>query len=83
MSTLIYGVVRGDVARYTVELARGTKSDKWEKVFESVNPPRKDGFICRIDAKKLANGEEWSVSITAEDNKKNSKNVKMSFSLNK
>ena len=79
----IYGVVRGDIARYTVELVKGTKSDRWEKVFESQTPPGNDGLICRIDAKKLMNGNEWSVRITAEDSKKNSKSAKMPFSLNK
>ncbi|MFH0940800.1 MAG: S8 family serine peptidase [Candidatus Omnitrophota bacterium] len=77
----IYGVVRGDKARYTVELAKGTKSDKWEKVFESQTLPGKDGFICRIDAKKLMNGDEWTVRIMGEDSKKNSKSAKISFSL--
>ena len=77
----IYGVVRGEVSRYTVELAKGTKSDKWDKVFESQTTPGKDGFICRIEANKLKNGNEWTVRITAEDGRKNSKSAKISFSL--
>lgn len=77
----IYGVVRGDGVRYVVELAKGTKSDKWEQVFESNAPPPPDGFLCRIDKGKVAGGKQWSLRLTAFDKKGNSKVVKVSFLL--
>ncbi|MFH1360478.1 MAG: S8 family peptidase [Candidatus Omnitrophota bacterium] len=77
----VYGVIRGDTARYTVELVKGTKSDKWEKILESPGTVRTDGFLCRIDAGKLQSGKQWSVRLTAFDKKGNRKEAKMSFSF--
>lgn len=63
----LYGVVRGDVAGYTVELAKGKKPSRWEKAFESLGPAPDNGLLCTIDGKKIKFGKEWSLRLIATD----------------
>jgi len=80
----LFGVIRGDSVGYTVELAKGKKSDKWKKIFESTVLPAANGFICRIDGAEVKRkGKDWSVRIIAKDRKGNIKKAEMWFSLNK
>jgi subtilisin family serine protease len=61
----VYGVVRGDLNSYVVEVGKGKKPGKWQQVFGPSNEPADYGLICRIDGKSLKSRES-TVRITAK-----------------
>jgi subtilisin family serine protease len=78
----LFGIVRGNLASYKVELAKGKKQPTdWQNIFESTKPTDESGFICSIDGKKVERGQDWSVKITAQDKDGNIKIAKMWFSV--
>ena len=77
----VYGVVRGEGVSYSVDLAKGKKSDQWQKVFESQNLPSSSNLLCRIDAQHVSKGTEWSLRLTARDKNGKTKHAKVSFEL--
>ena len=60
-----YGIVRGDLDSYLVEIGKGKKPGKWQKVFGPSNEPADYSLICRIDGKSLKSRES-TVRITAK-----------------
>lgn len=64
----IYGVVRGDLKNYTVEVGRGTKPKKWQKVYGPSASSVDHNLICRIDGQYFAKGSKWKVRVTATGN---------------
>jgi hypothetical protein len=61
----VYGVVRGDLNSYVVEVGKGKKPGKWQQVFGPSNEPADYSLICRIDGKSLKSRES-TVRITAK-----------------
>jgi subtilisin family serine protease len=61
----VYGVVRGDLNSYLVEVGKGKKPSKWQPVFGPSNEPADYSLICRIDGKSLKSRES-TVRITAK-----------------
>lgn len=62
----VYGIVRGDLDSYLVEVGKGKKPGKWQKVFGPSRQPADYGLICRIDKKSLGSGRESTVRVTAK-----------------
>ena len=62
----VYGVIRGNLDSYVVELGKGKKPDKWAQVFGPSNEPTEFKHICRIENELLKKGREWTVRISAK-----------------
>ena len=64
----IYGVVRGDLKNYVVEVGRGTKPKKWQRVYGPATASVDHELICRIDGQYFAKGSTWKVRVIALGN---------------
>lgn len=62
----VYGIVRGDLDSYVVELGKGREPDKWEQVFGPSKDAAEYGHICRIENELLQKGRDWTVRISAK-----------------
>jgi len=62
----VYGIVRGNLDSYVVELGKGKKPDKWQQVFGPSKEFAEFTHICRIEDELLRKGREWTVRITAK-----------------
>ena len=62
----VYGIVRGNLDSYVVELGKGKKPDKWVQVFGPSNEFAEFSHICRIENDLLKKGREWTVRISAK-----------------
>lgn len=62
----VYGIVRGNLDNYVVELGKGKKPDKWKQVFGPSGESAEYNHICRIENEMLQKGWEWTVRITAK-----------------
>ena len=45
----VYGVIRGNLDNYVVELGKGKKPDKWKQVFGPSGEYAEYNHICRIE----------------------------------
>ncbi|MFC1754867.1 S8 family peptidase [Thermoproteota archaeon] len=73
ISVDLYGLIRGDVKSYVVELGKGKSPRKWKQIVESNEIPPEYGFIARLDGKDVSRGKYWVVRLTAKDKKGNMK----------
>jgi subtilisin family serine protease len=62
----VYGIVRGNLDSYVVELGKGRKPKKWQQVFGPSDKPAEYSHICRIEDKLLRKGREWTVRLVAK-----------------
>jgi len=62
----VYGIVRGNLDSYVVELGKGKKPDEWKQVFGPSGESAEYNHICRIENELLQKGQEWTVRITAK-----------------
>ncbi len=77
----VYGLVRGNLAGYKVELGKGKKRPSgWKKVLESTDSTGPDGIICHIDGLEVKYGQDWTIRITAQDKAGNIKTADLWFS---
>ncbi|MBN1794425.1 MAG: S8 family serine peptidase [Candidatus Omnitrophica bacterium] len=65
----IFGIIRGNLDSYTVELGKGEKPDKWKVVAEGKTESVEYGFITRIGEDMISRGRKYVVRITACDTK--------------
>ena len=63
----VYGVVRGDLKDYAVEIGKGHEARKFKPVCEPVGQPAAYTRLCRIDAKQFKWSDEWTVQVKAAD----------------
>ena len=64
----IYGVVRGAVKEYIVEVGRGKKPKEWQRAYGPATASVDHDLICRIDGQYFAKGSKWKVRVTAAGN---------------
>jgi|GEM_PF-1015090 len=62
----LYGIIRGNLDEYKVEIGKGEDPDDWQQVFGPSQAPAEYALICRIENKILQKGEMWTVRITAK-----------------
>jgi len=62
----VYGIVRGNLDSYVVELGKGKKPDKWKQACGPSAESAEYNHICRIENELLKKGREWTVRITAQ-----------------
>ena len=63
----MYGIVRGDLDSYVVELGKGKKPDSWTQVCGPSSEIAEYDHICRIQNKMLQKGYHWTVRLTAKN----------------
>lgn len=69
----IYGVVRGNLESYRVEVGHGKNPKKWQQVFGPTTSVVEHDLICRIDGQVFAKGSKWKVRLIAMDKQGQSK----------
>jgi subtilisin family serine protease len=62
----LYGIIRGNLDEYTVEIGKGKDPDDWRQVFGPSQAKAEYAHICRIENKILKKGNRWTVRITAK-----------------
>ena len=62
----LYGIIRGNLDEYTVEIGKGKEPDDWQTVYGPSKVQAEYTHICRIDDKILKKGNRWTVRITAK-----------------
>ena len=62
----LYGIIRGNLDEYTVEIGKGKDPDDWQQVFGPSQAQAEYAHICRIENKILKKGDRWTVRITAK-----------------
>jgi subtilisin family serine protease len=62
----VYGIVRGNLDSYVVELGKGREPDKWVQVFGPSQESAEFNHICRIENDLLQKGSDWTVRISAK-----------------
>jgi len=77
----LFGIIRGNLDSFVVEVGKGKKPKKWEQVAGLQRRQVEYGFIAKIDGKTLSRGKEWVVRITATDRQGNTKVAHLPFSL--
>jgi hypothetical protein len=67
----IYGIIRGPVQSYTLEVGRGEKPDKdeWQRVFGPSKQTVNLGHIARIPGTFFSKGSQWTIRLTAKSTK--------------
>ena len=63
----IYGIVRGSLDSYSIELGKGRDPSGWKDICESSTAPLDHGLMCSIEGKRLRWGDEWTLRIKAKD----------------
>jgi subtilisin family serine protease len=63
----IFGIIRGNLDSYVVELGEGKQPKEWVEVASSKTPPPDYGFITRIDGKLVSTKSDYMVRIKAKD----------------
>ena len=63
----VYGIVRGDLDSYVVELGKGKKPDSWTQVCGPSGEIVEYDHLCRIEDKMLQRGYHWTVRLTAKN----------------
>jgi hypothetical protein len=62
----VYGIVRGNLDTYVVQIGKGKRPDKWKQVFGPSSESAEYNHICRIEDELLKKGREWTVRIFAK-----------------
>jgi len=64
----IYGIIRGPVQSYTLEVGRGEKpdDDEWQRVFGPSKQTVDLGHIARIPGTFFSKGSQWTIRLTAQ-----------------
>jgi subtilisin family serine protease len=62
----LYGIIRGNLDEYTVEIGKGKDPDEWQTVYGPSRVHAEYSHICRIEDKILKKGNRWTVRITAQ-----------------
>jgi hypothetical protein len=62
----LYGIIRGNLDEYTVEIGKGKDPDDWQQVFGPSRAQAEYEHICRIENKILKKGDRSTVRITAK-----------------
>ncbi len=62
----VYGIIRGPVQSYTLDVGRGDKPDKdeWQRVFGPSNKAVDLGHIVRIPGTFFSKGSRWTIRLT-------------------
>ncbi|MGB3221855.1 MAG: S8 family serine peptidase [Desulforhopalus sp.] len=61
----VYGVIRGPVASYSIEVGEGNKPKGWTPAFGPTNRTVDHGHITRIPGSYFRKGSRWSIQLTA------------------
>ena len=63
----VYGIIRGPVESYTLDVARGEKPDKdeWQNVLGPSKQAVDLGLIARIPGTFFSKGSQWTIRLTA------------------
>ena len=61
----VYGILRGPLASYTLEVGRGDDPDDWQPVFGPSQKRIDFGHITRIPGRFFAKGSEWTLQLKA------------------
>lgn len=77
----VYGIVRGNVKRYSVALGKGPDPDNWDTVCEGTQPPAEFERLCRIEGKHFKWSEQWTIRISAESRKGDRKEARVYIEL--
>lgn len=67
----IYGIIRGPVQSYNLEVGRGEKpdDDEWQRVFGPSKQTVNLGHIARIPGTFFSKGSQWTIRLTAQSTK--------------
>jgi subtilisin family serine protease len=63
----LYGVVRGAVSEYRLEIGAGESPDRWQPLLGPLTQKVDYGLIGSIGGQHLVRGDTWSVRLTAVD----------------
>jgi len=66
-SVAVFGLVRGNLKDYVIEIGKGKTPSKWEAVAGPFKRAADYAWICTIDAKALQGNRDWHVRISATD----------------
>lgn len=63
----LYGIVRGNLDYYTIELGKGKNPRKWKTATGPSSTPVEYNLLTRIDGKLITGGKYWCIRVTAKD----------------
>jgi hypothetical protein len=63
----LYGVIRGPVQSYTLDVGRGENPDKdeWQRAFGPSTQRVDMGHIARIPGSSFSRGSQWTIRLSA------------------
>jgi hypothetical protein len=79
----LYGVIRGNLDRYTLFVGRGEKPKKWQTVFGPASNKLEYQLISRIDGRYFVKGSKWTIRLEAVDKNQQARQVQVLVSKNK
>lgn len=73
----LYGIVRGNLAQYEVQVGKGAKPRQWSTVAGPSDMPADHGLLSRIDGSVFNRSGKWSIRIHASDTRGRTKMARL------